>query len=231
MPATFLELVLTGALLVRATARGAAAVAGYLGWRYLRRRLRAFRSHGLVLGATSLWQSAATTRWGRGTGTPDAAELRGWSSAQVRRALWRGVDGAAAAVRTADEVGGVVADLPSLCRHLEASAADLDKVLRIDPTGPVPDAVAAQAAHVLQAAAEVRAAAQGSAGHAAGERVHHLVEDAARELHLLDVGMASMRATGPAAAAIPAAAVPAPPAASPGVTVHPELTVLPEPPR
>jgi hypothetical protein len=223
MSATVLELVLTASLLVLVGATAAAAVVGYLGWRYVRRRTRAFRSHGLVLGATALWQSAATTRWGRrGSDAPDVVELRSWTSGQVRRALWRGVDGAAAAVRAADEVGAVVADLPSLCRHLEASAADLDKVLRIDAAGPVPLVVAEQVAHVLQAAAEVRAAAQASAGHAAGERVHHLVEDAARELHLLEVGMASMRASGPAAGVIPASAAPAPEAGSPG---------LPAPPR
>ena len=35
---------------------------GFLLWRYGRRKLRAFRSHGAVIGATALWDAAASNR-------------------------------------------------------------------------------------------------------------------------------------------------------------------------
>ncbi len=222
MSASLLEVLAVGTLLVLLAGTAAVAVGGYLAWRVLRRRYRSFRSHGAVLGATALWQTASSTRWGRGDVPANPAELAGSTSGQVRRILWRGVDAAVAAVRTADDVGAVVADLPSLSHRLEAAALDLDKVLRIDPAGRVPATVAEQVAEVLRAAADIRGAAQMSAGDVAGERVRNLTAEAAHELHLLDVGLASMRATGPAAT----------PNAAPTTPYElASLPVLPEPPR
>ncbi len=103
---------------------------------------------------------------------------------------------------------------------------DLDRVLRIDPASPVPAAEATRVAEVLRAASDIRSAVQAAAGEVAGERVDQLLGDAARELHLLEVGRAALRATGPAAPSLPMAAPPAAPAsggdAPPG---------LPAPPR
>jgi len=222
MSASLLEVLAVGTLLVLLAGTTAIAVGGYLAWRVLRRRYRSFRSHGAVLGATALWQAASSTRWGRGDVPPNAVELAASTSGQVRRILWRGVDAAVAAVRTADDVGAVVADLPGLSHRLETAALDLDKVLRIDPAGRVAAPVAEQVAEILRAAADIRGAAQLSAGDVAGERVRNLTADAAHELHLLDVGLASMRETG--SAAMPNSA----PQASYELA---SLPVLPEPPR
>ena len=170
--------------------------AGFLLWRYTRRKLRAFRSHGAVIGATALWDAAASNRWNR-TGTPaTAADVARWSSTRVRKELWRSVDRATAAVRTADEVGGPTAELPSLCRRLQAAAVDIDKVLRVDPAARVPGPLGDQVLEVMRAATDVQQAAVTSAGEANSQRVRELTEDAGHELALLDAGLTSMRASG-----------------------------------
>ena len=111
----------------------------------------------------------------------------------MRRELWRSVDQAAAAVRTATEVGAPTADLPVLCRRLQSAAVDLDKVLRVETSGPVPAEVARQAGDVMRAASDVRNAAVASASDANGERVRQLTHDAENEIGLLDAGLASAR--------------------------------------
>ena len=125
-----------------------------------------------------------------------SAELRQWSAARVGKEMWRSVDRATAAVRAADELGGPTAELPSLCRRLQAAAVDIDKVLRVDPAARVPAPVGDQVLEVMRAAADVQQAAVTSAGEASTQRIRELTEDAGHELSLLDAGLASMRTSG-----------------------------------
>ncbi len=195
MVASFLESLAIGVVLLAGLVSVVALGGGYLLWRAARRRLRALRSHGAVVGAIALW-AAASGRRNRDGAPATVADLATWPSARVRRELWRSVDRAASAVRAADAVGAPTAELPSLCRRLQAAATDLDKVLRVDPAARVPGALRDQVVEVMRAAADVQGAAVASAGEANGHRVRELTEDAGTELALLDAGLASLRATG-----------------------------------
>ena len=195
MSGSILESLLLGFLLLAAVSFVAVLTVGFLLWRYGRRKLRAFRSHGAVIGASAMWDVAASNRWNRAAGVVTSAELQQWSSARVAKEMWRTVDRAAAAVRTADEVGGPTADLPSLCRRLQAAAVDIDKVLRVDPGAPVPVSVGEQVLEVIRAATDVQQAAVASAGEASGQRIRDLTEDAGHELTVLDAGLDSMRSS------------------------------------
>ena len=115
--------------------------------------------------------------------------------------MWRSVDQAEAAVRAADELGGPTAELPSLCRRLQAAAV-----------GPRPGAAggagragadasrAPRSIEVMRAAGDVQRAAVASASDANGQRVRDLTRDADHEIQLLDAGLA----VGPGRAAPPA---------------------------
>ena len=168
----------------------------FLLWRYGRRKMRALRAHGAVIGATALWDMAASNRWNRSAVEVTSAELEQWSSARVGKEMWRSVDRATAAVRTADELGGPTAELPSLCRRLQAAAVDIDKVLRVDPGARVPATLRDQVLEVMRAATDIQQAAVASAGEASGQMLRDLSQDAGHELSLLDAGLASMRSSG-----------------------------------
>jgi hypothetical protein len=196
MVGSVLESLFLGVVLVAGVCSLAVLTGGYLLWRFARRRWRDLRSHGAVIGATAVWDAAASNRWNRSgaPATPDTVAR--WSSTRARKELWRSVDRAAAAVRAADAVQAPTADLPSLCRRLQAAATDIDKVLRVDPAATPPAALADQVVEVMRAADDVQRAAVASAGEANGPRVRELTEDAGHELELLDAGLASMRASG-----------------------------------
>ncbi len=171
-------------------------VTGFLLWRLARRKWRALHSHGAVIGATALWEAAAVRRRRGGEPTsPD--EVAQWSPTRARKEMWRSVDQAEAAVRAATEVGAPVAEMPSLCRRLTAAAMDLDKVLRVEPAGPVPTAIRTHVHEVMQAAGDIQRAAVVSASDANGQRVEDLTRDAVREIELLDAGLASAQAALP----------------------------------
>ena len=193
MTGSILESLFVGFLLLAGLTFLVVLTGGFLLWRYGRRKLRAFRSHGAVIGATAFWDAAASNRWNRSDGVVTSAELQQWSAARVGKEMWRGVDRATAAVRAADEVGGPTAELPSLCRRLQAAAVDIDKVLRVDPAARVPAHVGDQVLEVLRAADDVQQAAVASAGEASSQRIRDLTEDAGHELTLLDAGLDSMR--------------------------------------
>ncbi len=196
MVASILESLALGVVLVVGLVSIAALTGGYLLWRYARRRLRALRSHGAVIGATAVWEAAASNRWNR-TGVPTSAtDVASWSSTRVRKELWCSVDRAGSAVRAADSVDAPTAELPALCRRLHAAATDIDRVLRVDPAAPVPAALRDQVVEVMRAADDVQRAAVASAGEANGMRVRELSEDAGHELALLDAGLVTLRATG-----------------------------------
>ncbi len=196
MDASILESFFLGVLLLFGVVAVATLTAGFLLWRFARRKLLAFRSHGAVIGATAVWEAAASNRWNRTGATATVADIDRWSSTRVRKEMWRCVDRASAAVRTADEVGGPTAELPSLCRRLESAAIDIDKVLRVDPMAAVPGPIREQVVDIMRAADDVQRAAVASAGEAGSQRVRELTEDAGHELTLLDAGLASMRASG-----------------------------------
>jgi hypothetical protein len=169
----------------------AAMVAALLVRRTVRRRWRLVRSHGAVITLLALWDATAALRAGRRR--PLAGD--NWSSPRrVRRSLWQAVDGAADAVRTAADLGAPVAELPSLCRRLEGAAADLDRVLRLEPGGPVPPSIRGHVQDVMRAADDVRRVAIAAAGDACDPRVAELARDADDEVQLLDAGLASARA-------------------------------------
>ncbi|MGA2836528.1 MAG: hypothetical protein ABSF84_08025 [Acidimicrobiales bacterium] len=196
MDASILESLFLGVVVLFGVMAVVAVTTGFLLWRFARRKLLAFRSHGAVIGATAVWEAAASNRWNRTPGAATAADVGRWSGTRVRKEMWRSVDRASAAVRTADEVGGPVAELPSLCRRLESAAVDIDKVLRVDPMATVSGPLCEQVVDVMRAADDVQRAAMASAGEAGSQRVRELTEDAGRELTVLDAGLASMRASG-----------------------------------
>ena len=173
----------------------AAAIGGFVLWRFARRKWRAFHSHGAVVGAMALWEVTASRR--RGGAPASADDVNRWTARRVRKEMWRSVDQAGAAVRAADAAGAPTADLPSLCRRLQAAAMDLDKVLRVEMAGPVPVEVSSQTRDIMQAAADVQRAAVVSASDATGQRVRDLTRDAELEIRLLDAGLASAQAALP----------------------------------
>jgi hypothetical protein len=172
------------------------AVTGFLFWRLARRKWRAFHSHGAVIGATALWEAAAVRR--RRGGEPTSPEEVGrWAPRRVRKEMWHSVDQADAAVRAAADVGAPTAELPSLCRRLQAAAMELDKVLRVEPAGPVPMELRTQVHEVMRAAGDVQRAAVVSASDASGQRVQELTRDAVHEIQILDAGLAAAQAALP----------------------------------
>jgi hypothetical protein len=189
--------VLAGALAVLALMAAGVVVAGYLVWRYGRRRWRAFHSHGAVVGALALWEAAAGLRRRGGAVGASDEDVRRWTARKVRRELWRSVDRAESAVRAAADVGAPTAELPALCRRLQAAAVDLDKVLRTDPSGSALQDIASLAGDVMRAATDVQQAAVVAAGDASGHAVRALTEDAASEIRLLDAGLASAQSALP----------------------------------
>jgi hypothetical protein len=196
MVGSILESLALGVVVFAGLVMLAVVTGGFLLWRYGRRKLRAFRSHGAVVGASALWDMAASNRWNRTSTGLDEAQVRQWSSARVAKEMWRSVDRATTAVRAADDLGGPTAELPSLCRRLQAAAVDLDRVLRVDPAARVPGPVVPQVLEVVRAAEDVQQAAVASAGEANAQRLRDLTEDAGHELTLLDAGLASMRDSG-----------------------------------
>ncbi len=167
------------------------AAAAFLLWRYGRRKWRAFHSHGLVVAGMALWE-ATSTRAGRKPWS--SSDVYGWTPRRVRRELWRSVDQAGAAVRTAEDAYAPTASLPELCRRLREVTVGLDRVLRIETAGPVPTEVAAQAIEVMRAASDVQRAAVASASDANGQRVADLVRDADQEIRLVNAGLAQAQA-------------------------------------
>jgi hypothetical protein len=196
MIGSLLESLALGVLVFTGLVMLSVVTGGFLLWRYGRRKLRAFRSHGAVVGASTLWDMAASNRWNRTSTGLTEAEVRQWSSARVAKEMWRTVDRATTAVRAADDLGGPTAELPSLCRRLQAAAVDLDRVLRVDPAARVPGPVVPQVLEVVRAANDVQHAAVASAGEVNAQRLHDLTEDAGHELTMLDAGLASMRDSG-----------------------------------
>jgi hypothetical protein len=194
--ASIWEPIMAVGLLLVASAVAGTVAAAYLLWRYGRRKWRAFHRHGLVVGALALWEATASGRLRPRAGRPPE-DMHHWTARQVRREMWRSVDRADAAVRAAADVGAPTASLPSLCRRLGDAAISLDRVLRVESTGPAPVAVAAQAADVMRAASDVQRAAVASASDANGQRVRDLARDADHEIQCLDAGLASVRSALP----------------------------------
>jgi hypothetical protein len=193
MVASVLVLLLVGGLVFVSLVMAAVATIGFLLWRYGRRKWRALRSHSAVVGAGLLW-AAVSSRHVRPRPAASPDDMKDWPARAVRKELWRSVDRAEAAVRTADDLGGPTASLPSLCRRLRHVAIALDRILRVAPESSVSPPLAAQAFDVMRAASDVQRAAVASAGDATGQNVGDLSRDADHELQCLDAGLASTRA-------------------------------------
>jgi hypothetical protein len=190
--ASLWEPILAGALIFAVFCMAGVVLTTFLLFRFGRRTWRAFHSHGMVVGAVSLWEATAATGFRRrGPWTPD--DVHRWTPRQVRKELWRSVDQAGAAVRAASAAGGPTASLPMLCSRLHAVAVGLDQLLRVESVGTVPPEVAAQVIEVMRAAGDVQAAAVASASDATGQRVRDLVRDADHEIQCLDAGLTSAR--------------------------------------
>jgi len=190
------EPILAGAVIVASLCMAGVVLSAFLLFRFGRRRWRAFHSHGAVVGAVALWEATSTAGF-RGHRAPATGDVYRWTPRQVRKELWRAVDRAGAAVRTASEVGGPTASLPVLCSRLHQVAVGLDQVLRVESAGTVPPEVAAQVIEVMRAAGDVQKAAVASASDATGQRVRDLVRDADTEIQCLDAGLSSVRAVLP----------------------------------
>ncbi len=195
MLAALWEPILAGALVLLMLIMVGFVVVSFLLWRYGRRKWRAFRSHGAVIGAVALWEATATHGFRRRQPV-EPEELHGLAPRQVRKELWRAVDQAGAAVRAATEAGAPTASLPVLCRRLNEVAVRLDQVLRVESTG-VPREVASQVVEVVRAAGDVQKAAVASASDVNGQRVQDLVRDAGQEIECLDAGLDSARTALP----------------------------------
>ncbi len=188
------EPLVVGVLVFFSLVMATVTATGFVLWRYGRRKWRALRTHSAVVGAGALW-TAVAHRHLRPSPPTSSADMADWPARLVRREMWRGVDRAEAAVRTADELGGPTASLPSLCRRLRHAAIGLDRILRVEPDSTVPPALAAQAFDVMRAAGDVQRAAVASAGDATGHQVDELWRDADHELQCLEAGLSSTRAT------------------------------------
>lgn len=190
--ASILVDLVVGAFVFVSLLAAAVATTAFVAWRYGRRKWRALRAHGAVVGAGALWAAISSRHVGSRPADSEA-DLTGRPSRLVRKELWRSVDRADGAVRTADDLGSSTASLPSLCRQLRQTAIALDRILRVDPSRPVSPALADQVFGVMRAASDIQGAALSSAGEATGPRVDELTRDAGNELACLDAGLASAR--------------------------------------
>jgi hypothetical protein len=157
-------------------------------WIRLRRRWRALRSSTAVRTGVALLGLVRAPGLFRARGGPHSAP------ALLRVQLWQSVDGAVRAVQAAERTGGVVGDLPSLCRRLRAVAEDLDRLLvladGLDPAAGAPGDLGRQVADAREAASSIRRAALVSAGDAASARMGPLADDARREVECVAAGVA-----------------------------------------
>ncbi len=178
---------------------GAAAVAAFVAWRWVRRRVQLVRAGASAIGVSSAWDAVVTARRHR-SWPPELSGVAGWTPSRARKEIRRAVGHAEAAVAAADGAGAAVADLPLLCRRLDHAAGGLDPVLAAMPSGTtVGPALAPRLVDLIRAASDLQRAAVASAGDAHAEGVRTLAEDAARELQSLDAGLAAARALTPRA--------------------------------
>ena len=192
MTGSILVDLVVGAFVFASLMAAMVAATVFVAWRYGRRKWRALRAHGAVVGAGAMWAAVSSRHLGSHPAS-SPADLTDRPCRLVRKELWRSVDRAEAAVRTADDVGGATASLPSLCRQLRQTAIALDRILRVEPGRPVSAVEADQAFGVMRAASDIQRAALSSAGDATGPRVDALTRDAGEELACLDAGLASAR--------------------------------------
>lgn len=191
--------IVAGSLLFLSALAALAAVGTVIVWRRWRRRWRQWRSHAAVRSAEALWGIARSTPWrgaGRGAhGRP--VDLSSLSLAQARWRVWRAVDAAERSVRDAAATGAPVAELPSLCRRLHATAEGVDRLLSmghgLDPATPAAVAVRRQAGEVLTAAEHIRLAAVAAVTDTTAPQVELLASDAEQELRCVDSAVTTVR--------------------------------------
>jgi hypothetical protein len=167
---------------------GALALAGaYMLYRYALRRWRVMRNHVAMRSALATWDGVRALGNRRSLRGGSAA----WSSTKTRREMWRAVGAADQALAHAAEVGASTGDLVSLNRRLHTSAAELDRLVALDPGG---GALRPHVDQLLTAASDIRLAAVNAAGDVAAPGVQSLAADAEREFRAIAEGLARSRA-------------------------------------
>ncbi|HMD46036.1 MAG TPA: hypothetical protein VKG43_07745 [Acidimicrobiales bacterium] len=193
MAASILTPLIFGLLFLIFLMLSAAAVGGFLLWRWGRRKYREVRNHvagRTLVGAWSMVQNRRSP-WASNFTWDD---VHAWTPQRARREMWRAVDAAESAVRVADQGGASVAELPTLCRRIREVSSDVDRILRVEPPkspeGSDPSDLRRQVADVIDAAIDVQRAAVAAASDANAAKVRALTRDAGDELDCVAAGLA-----------------------------------------
>lgn len=175
-------------LAVLLLAVGAVALGGFLAYRYVLRRWLFVRDHVVTRAALATWDGVRAARLRR---PGHAAGSSGrWSPTRARREIWKAVGAADQSLEHARQAGAPTAELPSLLRRLHQSAAELDRLLTLDPGAP---SLRPQVEHLLAAASDIRRAAVDAAGDVAAPQIRELAADAEREFLAIREGLARSR--------------------------------------
>ena len=167
----------------------------FIGRRYIRTHWRLVHGHvavrGLLAGLALL---AAGRERVAGRATPE--DLSRGATSRVRRRMRVAVEDAEVAVAHAESKDAPVADLPAVCRSLQAVADELDGLLRLErrlPPGASKADVRRQVAEVISAARDVQAAAVRAGSDATEPQVRSLVRHASDEVDIVSTALAAMR--------------------------------------
>ena len=118
----------------------------------------------------------------------------------MRRRLRVAVEDAEIAVAHAESRDAPVADLPAVCRSLQAVADELDGLLRLErrlPPGASKADVRRQVAEVIGAARDVQTAALRAGSETTEPQVRSLVRQASDEVDIVSAALASLRSARP----------------------------------
>jgi len=189
--ASILTPLIFGMLLVIVVMLSAAAVGGFVLWRWARRKYRAV--HFAARTVAGAWSVVGNRRpaWAP---TFSGDDVRRWTPQRARREMWRAVAAAESAVRVADSGGASLAELPALCRRIREVSSDLDRILRVEPApsagGSDSSGLRSQVAEVIDAAIDVQRAAVAAASDANATKVRALTRDAGDEIDCVAAGLA-----------------------------------------
>jgi hypothetical protein len=167
----------------------------FIGRRYVRTQWRLVHGHvavrGLLAGLALL--AAGRERYA-GRATPE--DLSRGATSRVRRRMRVAVEDAEIAVAHAESKDAPVADLPAVCRSLQAVADELDGLLRLErrlPPGASKADLRRQVAEVISAARDIQAAAVRAGSDATEPQVRSLVRHASDEVDIVSTALAAMR--------------------------------------
>jgi hypothetical protein len=121
----------------------------------------------------------------------------GGAAGRARPRMWSAIEDAEAAVEHASSRNAPVAELPSVCRSLRRVGGELDQLLAMEqriPRHHLRSAAArAQAAEVVQAAADVQSAALRACSDATELQVRSLVRQAGDEVEIVSAALTRLR--------------------------------------